>query len=101
MQPRPRAETSRSPRLRFFIACQPFAVEVDLSIPAGSRAVAQLLVPVGASLRGEVEQVPERLDRADVARVLAGVPGRIEKLGAPEVADGLAVAMEDVQNRPL
>src|SRR5512139_1373589 len=27
MQPRPRAETSRSPRLRFFI-CVPFAVEV-------------------------------------------------------------------------
>jgi hypothetical protein len=64
--------------------------------------VAPLLVPDGwAALRGEVEQVPDRLEGADVARILAGVGWCVEELRAPEVADRLAVAVEDVQYRPL
>src|SRR5207244_2451612 len=49
----------------------------------------------------EVEQVPDRLESADMAGVLTGVRGRVEELGAPEVANRLAVAVEDVQHGSL
>src|SRR5262245_34673094 len=64
--------------------------------------VAQLLVPDGrAPFRGEVEQVPDRLEGADVTRILVRVGWCVEELGAPEVADRLAVAVKYVQHRPL
>src|SRR4051794_14497880 len=53
--------------------------------PGRSAAVVELLLPVARAACGrEVEQVPERLDRAGVARILAGIGGRVEELGAPE-----------------
>src|SRR5437764_832770 len=65
-------------------------------------AIAQLLVPVGrASLRRQVEQVPERLEGADVTWILAGIPRCVEELRAPEVADPVVVAVEHGQHRPL
>jgi hypothetical protein len=40
-------------------------------------SVAQLLIPVGrAALGGQIEQIPERLDGADVTRILSPVRGR-------------------------
>src|SRR3954447_8150512 len=65
-----------------------------------SAAVVELLLPVSRTAgRGEVEQVPERLDRAGVARILAGVGGRVEELGGPEVPDLVALAGEHVHHR--
>src|SRR6266542_6263455 len=64
--------------------------------------VAQLLIPVrGAPLASEVEQVPDRLDRANMTGSLFRVGRGIEELRPPEVADGSAVAMEHVQHGPL
>ena len=51
--------------------------------------------------RGEVVQVPERLDGADVAGILPGLGWCTEKLRGPKVADRLPVAVEHVQHRPL
>src|SRR3954454_1262986 len=69
---------------------------------ASSAAVVELLLPVSRTAgRGEVEQVPERLDRAGVARILAGVGGRVEELGGPEVPDLVALAAEHVHHRQL
>jgi hypothetical protein len=69
--------------------------------PPGLR-VAELLVPVGrAPLRGEVEEVPDRLQGADVTRVVARLDPGVEELRAPEVPDLFTVAVEDVQDRPL
>lgn len=62
--------------------------------------VAQLLIPVGTSLGGEVEQVPDRFDGAGVAWILSGVGWRVEQFRAPEVADHPAIAPERVQHRP-
>ena len=43
--------------------------------------VAQLLVPDGrAALRGEVEEIPDRLERADVPGILLGVGRCVEEL---------------------
>src|SRR5215203_2536356 len=67
----------------------------------GRSVVVQLLVPIGPPFRGEVEEVPEGLDRPHVARVLAGIPRRVEEFGAPEVPDRVALAMEHVEHRPL
>src|SRR3954453_20384753 len=65
-------------------------------------AVAELLVVVGRPALGrEVEQVPHRLDRAVVTRVLTGLGGGVEELRAPEVPDPIAVAPEYVQHRAL
>src|SRR6266851_939914 len=59
-------------------------------------------MPIGrAALAGEVEQVPERLDGADVAGFLPVIDGCIEQFRAPEVADRLPVAVKDVQYRLL
>ena len=45
-------------------------------------------MPVGrAAFAGEVEQVPQRLDGADVAGFLPGIDGCVEEFRAPEVAD--------------
>src|SRR5438046_10019351 len=64
--------------------------------------VTQLLVPVArAPFRRQVEQVPDRLEGADVARILPRLGRRVEELGAPEVADRLPVAVEHVEHRPL
>jgi hypothetical protein len=53
--------------------------------------VAQLFIPVGrASLWREIEQVPDRLEGADVARILSGVRRCVEELRAPEMADRIA-----------
>src|SRR5215467_11018698 len=65
-------------------------------------SVAQLLVPVdAASLWGEVVKVPDRFEGADMAGVLPGIPGCVEQFRAPEVADRVTVAVEDVQHRLL
>jgi hypothetical protein len=65
-------------------------------------SVAELLMPTGwAALAGEVEQVPQRLDGADVAGFLPGIDGCVEQFRAPEVADRLPVAVKYVQLRPL
>jgi glutamate-1-semialdehyde 2,1-aminomutase len=42
--------------------------------------VAQLLVPRGATLGSEVEEVPDRLEGADVAGVLSGLGRRVQEL---------------------
>ena len=56
-------------------------------------SVTQLLIPIGAApLGGEVIQVPQRLDGADVTGLLPGIGWCIEKLRAPEVADCLPAA---------
>ena len=57
-------------------------------------AVVQLLVPVRSSLRGEVEEVPERLERAHVAGLLSVVRRRVEELRSPEMADRVRPAVE-------
>src|SRR5215471_2739609 len=65
-------------------------------------SVAELLIPVGsAAFGGEVEQVPQRLDGADMAGVLPGIGGCVKQLGTPEVANRIPVAVEDVQHRLL
>src|SRR5262249_30601835 len=65
-------------------------------------SVAQLLIPAGsAALRGEIEQVPQRLEGADVAGFLPRLLWRVEQLRGPEVADRVPVAVEHVQHRPL
>src|SRR4051794_32025769 len=66
-----------------------------------SSLVLQLLVPVRTPLRGQVEHIPERFEAAHVARFLSGLRRRVEQLRAPEVADRVAVAVEDVEHRPL
>src|SRR5688500_7944388 len=64
--------------------------------------IVELLAPAAAAaFRDEVQHVPEWLDRAGVARVLARVDRRVEHLRAPEVADRRTVAVEDVQHRLL
>src|SRR5438093_524066 len=63
--------------------------------------VAQLLIPVGTPLWGEVEEVPDRLERAYVSGILPGIPRRVEELRPPEVANLTAVAVEHVEHRPL
>src|SRR5262245_41526361 len=69
---------------------------------ARASLVVQLLVPDRrAAFRCEVEQVPEGFERAQVPRILAGIGGGVEELGAPEVTDRVAFAVEDVQHRPL
>ena len=62
-------------------------------------SVGKLLIPIGsAPFGGEIVQVPNRLDGADVAGTLSGIEWCIEELRAPEVADCLPVAMEHVQH---
>src|SRR5260370_26872360 len=62
-------------------------------------SVAELLMPIGgAALAGEVEQVPQRLDSADVAGFLPGFDGCVKEFRAPEVADRLPVAVKHVQH---
>jgi hypothetical protein len=62
---------------------------IDVLAAAGW-SVAELLMPVGwAALAGEVEQVPQRLDGADVAGFLPVIDGCVEEFRAPEVADRL------------
>src|SRR5215203_4321210 len=64
--------------------------------------VRQLLVPVAPpSLGRQVEQVPDRLERPHVTRVLVAVRRCVEELRAPEVPDRLAIAVEDVEHRTL
>ena len=47
--------------------------------PKARSSIAQLLIPVGSAARGgEVVQVPERLDGADVAGILPGLGWRVE-----------------------
>src|SRR2546421_12300004 len=71
---------------------------------AGRRpsGVAQLRIPIGpASFGCEVEQIPLWVDGIDVARLLPGLGRRVEKFGAPEVADHFALAPEHIEHRPL
>src|SRR5262249_35720752 len=63
--------------------------------------VLQLLVPTGPSLPDQVEQIPDRLERAATPRILPGVGGRVEQLGGPEVGDRRAIPVEDIQHRSL
>jgi hypothetical protein len=43
--------------------------------------VAQLFPPVvGTAFRGEIEEIPERLERADVPRFLIAVRGGVQEL---------------------
>jgi len=53
------------------------------------------------ALRGQVEEVPEGLEGADMARIFSAVGWGVEKFGAPEMADRVAVAVEHVEHRPL
>src|SRR5215475_2255732 len=76
----------------------PTRVPVRLHRSRVCSVVAELFVPLDrAAFRGEVEQVPDGLERADVARILARLGGCVEELRSPEVADRLAVSMEHVQ----
>src|SRR5215210_4837265 len=61
-------------------------LRAGLSDSTGSSAARP---PHPTSLAREVEQVPQRLDRAHVPRVLPGIGRGVEELGAPEVADRL------------
>src|ERR1700730_8226737 len=75
-------------------------------LPAFAQAsrsrVAQLLIPVvRAPVAREVEQVPNRLEGADMAGILSGVRRRVKELRAPEVADHTAAALEHIQHRSL
>src|SRR6266508_900695 len=65
-------------------------------------SIAEVGIPIGpASVGREIEQVPQRVDRLAVPGVLAGI-GRLEqKLGTPEVTNGVGIATEDVQHRQL
>ena len=55
--------------------------------PSRSLSVAQLLIPVSsAAILYEVEQVPLRLDGADVAWFLHRIDGCVEKLRNPRSA---------------
>jgi hypothetical protein len=64
--------------------------------------VAQLRIPVGpASFGREVEEIPQRIDGIDVARVLPRLSWRVEKLRAPEVVNRFAAAPEHVEHRLL
>ena len=65
-------------------------------------SVAQLLVPVArASFGGQIEQIPERLERADVTWLLVAVRRGIEQLLAPEMADCVRVAMVHIEHWAL
>src|SRR5215468_9842700 len=62
-------------------------------------SIAELLMPIGwAALWGEVEQVPERLDSADVARFLPVIGGCVKEFRAPEVTDRVPGAVKHVQH---
>ena len=64
--------------------------------------VVDVLVPIlRASFGSEVEQVPERLECADVPGLLTRLGRRVEHLRAPEVTDPVAVPVEHGQHRPL
>src|SRR5260370_6293920 len=63
-------------------------------------SVAELLMPIGwAALAGEVEQVPQRLDGADVAGVLPRVDGGVRKVPGPEGAGRLPPPGENAPQR--
>ena len=65
-------------------------------------SVAQLLIPAaGASLRRQVEQIPEGLEGGYVSSLLARLGWRVEELGPPEVPDRLAMPVEYVEHRCL
>src|ERR1700722_4241850 len=65
-------------------------------------SVVDLLVPLhGTAFGGEVEDVPELLDGAVVALILAGIRRGGDHLGGPEVADLVAVAVKDGHEREL
>src|SRR4029079_7305077 len=68
---------------------------------SGLRVVGKLLFPtVRTPFRREVEQVPQRLQRAHVARILSGVGRREQELRAPTVPHGaVAGAGEHVEHR--
>src|SRR5262245_37761148 len=61
--------------------------------------VAQLRLEIAAALGQEVEHIPHWIEQVVVAVLLAGVGRHIEKLAPPEMADGLAVALEHVEHR--
>ena len=70
-----------------------------LADPETDGLVAHLLEPVGPPAFGsEVEEVPQRLEGANVARVLLRTLWCIEKFRTPEMADYWAVAVEHVQH---
>src|SRR5258707_10386680 len=76
----------------------PLDTQVICVLAAPGWSVAELLMPIGwAALAGEVEQVPQRLDGADVAGVLPGVDGGVEQFPAPEVAGRLPLPGENIQ----
>src|SRR5215217_1897298 len=85
------------------LGCHPLILwAYHRSVLRSSNGILQLLVPVApATLGREIEQVPDRLEGADVTGILVAVRRRIEELRAPEVADRVAVAVEHVQHRPL
>src|SRR4051812_29407242 len=84
----------------------PLWAATSMAIPAARRPyrsrVGQQLIPVGsAPCRRENEQIPQRLDGADVPRVLSGIGRRVQEFRAPEVTDRLPLAVEHVQHGPL
>src|SRR5215469_16384616 len=59
-------------------------------VSLGVGRVAQLLIPVSsAALGGEVEQVPQRLDCANMPGILPWIGGCVKQLRAPEVTDSI------------
>src|SRR3546814_13679146 len=62
-------------------------------------SIGQAGEPVAAPLGRHVEQSPQRIDQVARAVVLAGVLGPIGHLARPDVADRVAVAAKDVEDR--
>src|SRR5918999_114066 len=64
--------------------------------------IIQLLVPIRPPCGSEIEEIPERLDRSHMPRVLAGIGWRKQQFGAPEMPDpSVAAALEHAQHRHL
>src|SRR5262245_8796699 len=77
------------------------ASRVVVSLPT-SGVVAQSRRPARtAPFRRQVEQVPDRPQEIDVARVLATLGGREQELRVVEVMDLAVAAHEDIERRHL
>jgi hypothetical protein len=87
----PRSLTTSTNRVHSLPAGPRWTLQCETSAASAVRfsGVAQLLIPVGrSSLRCEVEQVPDRLEGANVAGILSGVGRCVEELRAPDPATG-------------
>src|SRR5207302_11350142 len=69
--------------------------------PSGLSCVRDGRAPVPAPARRTVEHEPERPHEVHVARVLGLLPGRVEQLARPEVANAAVAPGEHREDRPL